>query len=443
MADKIILRTFADRMLIYNLGAMLVRQSYRLVWACPPVQRFLGRRYPKLLKHVMGQQGLTETVAAAMSGNAKPVCWFHAASFGEYNVIRPIVKQIRKDDVCIVVTFFSSTGYEMLTAQNKRTNEADHVFYLPLDTTSNARRFLDLLKPQKAVFAISEYWMNHLNELKARHIPTYIVSMLVGNGSYLLKWYGFPLRKALRAVSTFMVLDEPSRQNLGRMGFTNVVVTGDPLFDNAIAIAREPYHNTIVERFCGGSRQVFVAGSISDQKDLGLVAALANANRDVRFIVVPHEIGQENLKAIVGQMGGRALLYSQCSDATSFDGVQTLVVDSLGSLARLYRYGSWAYVGGGFTPYLHSVIEPVVYGIPVVFGPRIERKRTPQQMISLGVGAMVETESSLLTWFDGMRHPETLQAARTRAAAYVDSNANATMTVVEEIKKTRNKKIKL
>ena len=435
MGNRIILCTFADRMQIYNLGASLVRQSYRLVWACKPMQRFLSRRAPKLLKHVMGQQGLFDTVGAAMSGNKKDVYWFHAASYGEYNVIRPVIKQLRHDDVCIVVTFFSSTGYEMLSSLNQRTHEVDHVFYLPLDTPKNAKRFLELLRPKKAVFAISEYWMNHLHELKARHIPTYMVSMLVGDDSYLLKWYGFPIRKALRAIRTFTVLDEQSKRNLSSIGFTNVVVTGDPLFDNAIAIAREPYHNAIVERFCAGSRHVFVAGSISDKKDLDLVAALANSNRDVKFIVVPHEIGEESLKEIVGQMEGMTLLYSEYSGTTNFEDVQVLVIDFLGSLARLYRYGSWAYVGGGFTPYLHSVIEPVVYGIPVAFGPRIERKRTPQQMISIGVGGMVETEKDIMEWFDGVREPRVLEAVRAKAEAYVNSNANATNRVVERIKK--------
>ena len=418
-------------MFIYNIAQWLCLLLFRAVWRSRRLQQALSSRWPKAAKYVMGQQSLLEHIRMAMCEEAgREVLWFHAASYGEYNVIRPVVRQFRSAERRVVVTFFSPTGYEALTEENRRTHEADHVFYLPMDHPQGVRQFLDILQPCKAVFAVSEYWMNCLLALGERHIPTYFVSMLVDDDSYLKRWYCRPVRRALEAVTTFMVAGEASKRNLVLLGFSNVVVTGDPLFDNALRICREPYENTVISRFCQDTHDVFVAGSISDKKDLALVASLANANRGVRFIVVPHEISEEGLNKIVYEMEGNTRLYSECTPDTDFSCTQVLVIDFMGALSHIYRYGRWAYVGGGFTPYLHSVIEPVVYGIPVAFGPRIERKTSARQLISFGVGRVVSTKKELAAWFAGMRDAGTLRAVRDRALRYVGDSTNVTDKII-------------
>lgn len=420
-------------MYLYNVGLRLAVFSCRMVWSVKSLQKLLTASCPKLLKFVMGQKDLLDTIRCRMENENREVYWFHAASNGEYNVIRPVVRQMKSSDRRIVVTFFSPSGYELLSEENKFTNEADDIFYLPLDTPSNVRTFLSFLRPHKAIFAVSEYWINYFSELHRLHIPVYIVSMLVGNDSYLLKWYGRPIVKALKAVRTFMVLDEDSKCNLANLGFMNVIITGDPLFDNAIKISKEPYHNIIIEKFCAGGNKIFVAGSVSDKRDLSLVSALANANRDVKFIVVPHEISEETLNKIKYCMDGKTLLYSESEPTTNFDGTQVLVIDFLGALSRIYRYGNWAYVGGGFTPFLHSVIEPVVYGIPVSFGPRIERKQTPNQMIRLGIGCVVKSKSDIKSWFIKVNDDRHLIAVRRTTRQYIEKSSNVTDKVRQAI----------
>ena len=113
-----------------------------------------------------------------------------------------------------------------------------------------------------------------------------------------------------------------------------------------------------------------------------------------------------------------------------------MVIDFVGALAYLYRYADWAYVGGGFTPLLHSVIEPVVYGIPVSFGPRIHRKVTPRQLIDLGIGAMVTSPEELDAWFRTLcNDDERLACISEKAASYVGKYADATSSILEPIKR--------
>jgi 3-deoxy-D-manno-octulosonic-acid transferase len=415
---------------IYNIALCLAS-------AATVAGRHLGKGKSKFGLFSRGQKHLIATIQQELGKNDGEVCWIHVASLGEYNVVKPLMHELRKKYV-IVLTFFSSTGIEALHGLSYRYTEADHIFYLPLDTRHNANKFLDIVRPSRAVFGISEYWPNYLKELGKRHIPTFIVSQLVGEKSSLMQWYGKWLyRAALKSVTTFMVLNEESKQNLESLGFKNVIVTGDSLFDNASAIAATAYQNSIVEHFCkSGGGKVFIAGSISDKKDLKLIATLANKHKDVKFIFVPHEISREGIYQILYEVEGKVQLYSDSSDTDDFKDVQVLVIDFLGALARLYRYGTWVYVGGGFTPFLHSLVEPVAYGLPVSFGPCIGRKTTPSELIRLGIGEKVSAFKDLDKWFINLKDNDALLHSISESAKmYVSQNAGSTRQVVSIIER--------
>lgn len=394
--------------------------------------KLLGRisRNSKFCKFAEGHSGLLEHIREEISPNlsSSPI-WIHASSLGEYGVARPIIKQLRQEMECsIIVTFFSPTGCEAL---RKYHPDVDYVCYLPLDTCHNARTFLDIIRPQKAIFIISEYWINYLSELRNRQIPTYLISAIINDNAPFFKWYGQIFRESLCSFTHIMVLNERSQRNLRRLGYENCTLTGDPLFDNAITIASTAWRNTIIENFAAQG-DVFIAGSISDQKDLDLVCTLADNYPDIHFIFVPHEISEEILNNIKFNLSGYALCYSECTVDTDFSKTQVLIIDYLGALAYLYRYGKWAYVGGGFTPYLHSVIEATVYGLPVSFGPRINRKVTPHELIALEIGAVVHNCQDIIRWFDALRNnEEKLRDIKERALHYAQMNSGATAQIIK------------
>lgn len=379
---------------------------------------------------VKGHQRLLEQIRAEVPEDSScPVYWFHAASLGEFGVAFPLIRRLRERKACrIVVTFFSSTGYEVL---RKAHPGIDHVFYLPLDTPANAARFLDIIRPQKAFFIIAEYWVNYLSELKKRAIPTYLISALIGRKAPFFRWYGALYRPFLSAYTHFVVLDEASVRNLHRLGYDNVTLSGDPLYDKALYVANKPFHNAVVERFAQWG-ELFVAGSLSDKHDLNLVCSLANKHRGLHFLIIPHEISEEGLNRIMYNLRGQARLYSECDEHTDFSSVQTLIIDYVGELAYLYRYGKWAYVGGGFTPYLHSVIEAAVYGLPVAFGPCIRRTTAPARLMRLGVGQMVRSARELDEWFTAIRFDAArMEQIRRTADEYARRQGGATERVLQ------------
>lgn len=407
--------------MILTAGEALLKLIACLSFLLPPNS--------KLRKSAEGQRHLLKRIGRDFSGNEdRYTVWIHASSLGEYGVARPIIKRLKEQCKCrIVLTFFSPTGYETL---HRHHPEVDFVYYLPWDTRKNATRFLDIIRPQKAIFIISEYWINYLNELKKRVVPTYLISAIISRRSPFFRWYGSVFRQSLAAYTHFMVLNEDSRRNLHKLGYDNLTVTGDPLFDNAIGVASTPWHDAIVENF---ARQgsIFIGGSISDDKDMQLICTLANRHRDVHFIIVPHEICEENLNAIKFNLEGNALCYSECDESTDFSRTQVLIIDFLGALAYLYRYARWAYVGGGFTPYLHSIIEATVYGVPVAFGPQIQRKVTPNELIRLGIGCITRSAQDLDRWFSALKENGTaLEEIHKTASEYTRQNSGATSHIV-------------
>ena len=393
------------------------------------ILRWTTKDGSKKRQFFMGQRGLLTHIQEEMASETRRVCWVHCASMGEYGVARPVIRGLREQGWCVVLTFFSPSGYETL---RKREGVADHLFYLPIDSRRNVSRFLEAVKPQRAVFIISEYWMNYLSALRQRHIPTYFVSMLVPTTSYLRKWYARPLRQVLKGVTTFMVLDEESKQNMERMGISNCRLTGDPLFDNALQVAGETYTNAVVSRFCEGEAEVFVAGSISDSRDLQIVSTFAHHHPQMKFIMVPHEISEEHLHDIEVHLEGKTLRYSACTTESDMKEAQALIIDYIGDLARIYRYGKYAYVGGGFTPFLHSVLEPVAYGLPITFGPNIHRKATPRQMMSRGFAAIVTNAEELEAWYNDIRGAA-YDKAHADALTFAQENGGATQTIINII----------
>lgn len=388
----------------------------------------------KRRKFIDGQRTALSDVIKGGGSRPANVVWVHASSLGEYGVARPLIKELKERyGYHTVITFFSPTGYEALKTMSDRYPEADEVYYLPLDTAQNARLMVESIRPERAVFIISEIWINYLDQLRRHNVPTFLVSAKITRHTSAAKWYGRPLRDALFCFNEIMVLDYTSERILHRLGVHNVRRTGDPLFDNAIAVARADYSDEVLDRFCSSGR-VFIAGSISDDNDLKLVSHLANKYATQKFIFVPHEVSEAALQAISSKLSVKCVRYSELQNGAGIADAQVLLIDFIGALAHMYRYCTYAYVGGGFTPYLHSVIEATVYGLPVAFGPEIYRKNTPQELIDLGIGAMVRTPEEIDGWFRRLKDNTSLLAEiRIKAKRYTESQTGATGQVIEII----------
>lgn len=333
---------------------------------------------------------------STLSGSTKPVIWAHIDSWVGPEILHPVLKLFAQEcRYTILMTFSSlSANHEQL----KDYDSIDYVFPLPADTESNAGLFISLAKPSAAIFAISAYSSNYLYQLKKRDIPTFLITQKITRPSLFLKRYDSLYRHPLKTFTHIFVFDNESKAFLEELGVGNATANKYPPIGNVWPKEKKHYHNAIIDRFVADERFIFIGGNIDTDKDLKLVSRLANANPALKCILAPHTISEEHLNRIKYELEGFTLLYSECDESTKFNKVQALVIDFIGALPHLYHYGSCAYIGGGFTPCLHNVIEATAHGLPTSFGPRIKHRILPKYLISRGISQIVKTPDDICQW---------------------------------------------
>ena len=375
-----------------------------------------------------GRQGMVERMRRAI-GEADNVVWIHVASLGDFEQGRPLVDYVKANypDYKILLTFFSPAGYEV----RKNYPNADYVFYIPVDTPAEVRRFLDVARPKVAIFVKYEFWLNMLTELRRRNIRTFIASSIFRRNSIFFSSFGGIWREALKSFETLFVQNEKSKQLLAEIGVENVVVAGDTRFDRVSAIAEQAERVAVVEEF-KGEKRLFVAGS-TWSPDEDILLPLINENPDVKFVIAPHEMEEARIERILREVKGGAVRYTQLSE-TDFADKQVLVLDTIGLLSRVYGSAEWAYVGGGFGAGIHNTLEAAVYGLPVAFGTKYRKFKEACDLIELGVGRSVKNEHELKAWFDELKSDaDYLARLSALAKTYVGHHRGATKKIADAV----------
>lgn len=394
---------------------------------------------------IAGRKNIFNEIGAKIKGEGALI-WIHCASLGEFEQGRPLIEKFKSQNskVKILLTFFSPSGYEV----RKNYELADHVFYLPLDTPANAEKFIQLIKPTAAIFIKYEFWYNYLNELKSRNIPLYLVSGVFRMDQVFFGLTGAWFRKQLNAFTHFFVQDEHSEKLLTGIGFKNVSVSGDTRFDRVSEIAKEVKSFPIVEKFKGNSK-IFIVGS-SWEEDEKIIKDSGLGIKDLKLIIAPHEINEKHISSIEERFsakggpasGWKELKTIRYSKATveNVSEANVLIIDNIGMLASLYRYGEIAYVGGGFGDGIHSILEAAVYGIPVIFGPRYEKFNEARELIEQGGGFCVNDSNELKNTLSFLHNdPLILKMASMISKNYVVSKTGATEKVYEVISEKMKK----
>jgi 3-deoxy-D-manno-octulosonic-acid transferase len=358
--------------------------------------------------------------------------WFHFASLGEFEQGRPVLEQIRQKypNKTIVITFFSPSGYEI----RKNTPLANFVYYLPLDTAANARKFIKAIQPEMAIFTKYEYWYHFFKELNHRDVPLYIISGIFRPGQVFFKWYGGLHRKMLSFVTCFFVQDEASKQLLQSISINNVKVSGDTRFDRVWANAQQPQELQVVNSF-KNNHKLFIAGSTwpDDEK---LITSLLLDYADWKFIIAPHEINEEKINTLIDLLpDNSAIRYSQLDGAhLPLTNYQTLIIDNIGMLSSLYQYADVAYIGGGFGVGIHNTLEAAAFGLPVIFGPNYQKFKEARDLVAQQTGFSINNEADLKSTVaflveDNVRY----RAICEKVSDYVKDNTGATSIIVDNI----------
>lgn len=379
---------------------------------------------------VRGRRKWKKSLIKQVDENAKYI-WFHCASLGEFEQGRPVIEEIKRQftDYRIVLTFFSPSGYEI----RKNYEKADIIAYLPIDTRKNARDFLNILNPEKAFFIKYEYWYFYISELAKKQIPLYIISAIFRKNQYFFKnslmgkWY----RKMLLNVDHFFVQNETSAQLLSSLDIRNFTISGDTRFDRVAAIASGSKTIPIVEKFRGNSLLV-IAGS-TWKPDEELLATFINQNPDIKFIIAPHEVSATNINRL------EQMLKSSCStfgklNETEIENLQVLIIDYVGILSSLYRYGNIAYIGGGFGIGIHNILEAATFGLPVIFGPKYKKFKEAVDLVSLGGAFSISEYKELEVTFNKLlKVKKNLENASEISKNYVAKNVGATILIINKV----------
>ena len=358
-----------------------------------------------------------------LMGNNTRVIWIHVASVGEFEQVRPIIERLRLEQPYrkILLTFFSPSGYEARKAYPM----VDKVLYLPFATVRNAKKWIKTLPLEMAIFVKYEFWPSYLRQLKKHNIPTYLISAIFRPNQLFFQPWGRGYRRLLSCFSHIFVQDLDSQQLLAKYQIHPVTIAGDTRFDRVLEIKQQAQVLPILEGFSADSPRILIAGS-TWPKDEQYIARYLTEHQDTKLVLVPHELHPNHLHQIFQLFEGRYIRYTKATPL-NIDKCSILLVDTIGLLSSIYRYGHVAYIGGGFGVSIHNTLEAAVYGIPVIFGPKWQKFREAKGLLqaqaALSVSNYKEFANALDTAFANQ------QMMGERATQYVQSESGATTII--------------
>ena len=409
---------------IYNIITLLATQILKIV----------ALFSPKMKLFVDGRKSVFQTLIDKIQTSDKTI-WFHAASLGEYEQGLPVIEAIKEQFPThkIVVTFFSPSGYEV----RKNNAIADVTVYLPLDTISNAKHFVELVHPEMAFFIKYEYWPNYLNELKKQQIKTYLISGILRENQAFFKWYGGFYRNALKTFDYFFVQNESSKTLLQSIGFNNVKVSGDTRFDRVVSILERDNSLDFIEQFKDNKTTIVIGSSWPKDENL-LVNYINQSSDDVKFIIAPHNIKSEQIQELKNAVAKKTILFSENMEtrhALSLQEYSVFIIDTIGILTKIYSYADIAYVGGGFgNPGVHNILEPATFGVPVMIGPNYSHFAEATALVNMEGCISIQNQTQLNEAFDLLLHNEDERLEKGHiCSTFVQMNKGATQTIINHI----------
>ena len=362
--------------------------------------------------------------------------WVHVSSLGEFEQGLPVIERLKQNfpKYKILLTFFSPSGYE----PRKNFQHADKVAYMPSDTMSNAKKLVNNFNIKAAFFVKYDFWFNYMKVLKKNNIPLYYISALLHKDHYFFKPYSFWFRKQLKNVTHYFVQNDETAQLLKSIDINDVTITGDTRFDRVFEIARQSQSFPEIENFING-RQCIIAGS-SWQPDEKLLIPFSKEMPDnYCLIIAPHDISDSHIKQITTQLEDY-LLYSQLTtdnDQQSSNGnknCKVLIIDAIGILKKIYKYARFAYVGGGFMSSIHNTQEALVFGCPVVIGPKYHKFVEAVDLVEAGGMFSVSNKKEFDDIFEQLMNDEDFyDKASGICQDYIQLSIGATDKIVKHL----------
>ena len=385
---------------------------------------------PKMKLFVDGRKEVFPVLEQKIKLTDKTI-WFHAASLGEYEQGLPVIEKIKEQFPShkIILTFFSPSGYEV----RKNNTVADVTVYLPLDTQKNAQQFLQLVHPDLVFFIKYEYWPNYLAELKKRNTKTYLISGILRKNQLFFKWYGGFYRDALDAFTYFFVQNETSKKLLLQVGKTNVSVSGDTRFDRVAAILEKDNSLGFISQFKDNTLTIVVGSSWPKDENL-LVDFIISNTLNIKFIIAPHNIKEEQIQALKNSITKKTVLFSE-KEGKNLADFDVFIIDTIGILTKIYSYADIAYVGGGFgNSGVHNLLEPATFGVPILIGPNYSHFAEATALVNMEACISINNSKELDEAFKNLiQNDDIRQEKGHMCSTFVQMNKGATANILKHI----------
>lgn len=417
--------------LVYNI--LFLPALYLLI-------KFAGLFKNKIKRGIAGRKRLFEELIIsnnALTRTGKLV-WFHSASLGEFEQAKPIIKKLKLErKLNILITFFSPSGYD----NSLNYPYADLISYLPFDTKNNVDKFVRIVKPDLFVMMRYDIWPNLIWNLKKANIPSYIVDATMRKNSSrtlpIIKSFHNILFGDILKILTISETDAEAFK-IFNCDDDIVKVVGDTRFDRVYQKSIIARDKKLIGSLVLEGKKIFVAGSTWEQDEEVILPAflkLVKYDKDVLMIIAPHEPNLLHLEKIENEFAGK-LKTIRFSHLNNYSYEKVIIVDSIGILLTLYTYADVAFVGGSFKQNIHNVLEAAVYGIPVVFGPKISNSQEAKQLQKRGGGLLIRGKREAYRRLRSLFSDKELREARGKISLqYVQENTGATDKIIEEIEK--------
>jgi 3-deoxy-D-manno-octulosonic-acid transferase len=382
----------------------------------------------KIKLGVQGRSKTFEKLRDSIQENEKTI-WFHCASLGEYEQGLPVFQEIKKmyPKHKIVLSFFSPSGFEI----RKENSMADLVVYLPLDTKTNARKFLKLIHPDLTVFVKYEIWPNYLKELKLREVKTVLISAIFRKDQSYFKSTGAFMRKSLTAFEHIFVQNNSSKELLNKFDFNNVSISGDTRFDRVSSQLELNNRLDFIETF-KQEKLCMVAGSTWPEDEAILVDYINSSTNDLKIIIAPHNIKSQHIKKLKESIHKTSVLFSDYENSDLVNS-NVLILDTIGLLSMVYYYSNIAYIGGALGKTgLHNTLEPAVFGVPIIIGSHFNKFPEAIEMIANGGMFTISSIDDFTTILDDfIDNPSKYQGIGNKNAEYIRKNQGAVIQIMD------------
>lgn len=406
---------------------------YRLFLLFYPILAKLISPFNEKAKYwVEGQQKVWEEVSLLSSQITGPIIWVHCASYGEFEQGLPIISGLKKSYPThqIWVTFFSPSGY----LHRKHHPDVDFVSYLPLDSSTAATKWIEIVQPKCIVFIKYEFWYYYLKLASINKIPTFLAAAIFRPDQIFFKFYGGFYRSILQLFTGILVQDLHSKNLIAPLlKDTYLHISGDTRFDRVLEIAAAKETIDWVSRLA--HVETIVAGSTWEQDHVMIGSILGSWDR-CNWIIVPHHVDAAAIQSCQSHFPNSICLSEWLMQSNQMEKPMVLIVDQIGLLSHLYQYADIAFIGGGFTKDgIHNVLEAAVFGKPVIWGPNDSKYPEAIGLRNAHGGIQIKDASTLNTTIHKLLNDASFSKATGKAALnYVQANAGATLKTIECIK---------